>query len=79
MITAVIVALLCIVGGAILGCAIGYGLAESTLEPELEVTRARLAEANADRDRWKRLANKLHDETETQRAFLTPIFRIRGN
>lgn len=79
-------AVLCAIGGAVIGGAIGFCFSESLMAPALEGALADLkreredhATTRADRERWKGLANKLHDETETQRAFLEPIFRVRGN
>lgn len=79
-------AFLCIVGGGILGAAVGYAFAEAMCSGDLDAARAELAkarterdDADADRERWKRLANKLHNENDAQAALLAPIFRIRGN
>lgn len=80
-------AFLCFMAGGILGTAIGIAFAEAKRDGDLDAARAELAklraehaETTADRERWKRLANKLHDETEKQQALIAPIFRIpRGS
>lgn len=73
--------------GGILGAAIGISFTKAKVDGDLDAARAELAkvraelaETDADRDRWKRLANKLADETEKQQALIAPIFRIpRGH
>lgn len=77
-------AFLCFMAGGILGGAVGFAFAEAKAAGDLDAARAELAkvraehaETTADRERWKRLANKLHAENDAQAALISPIFRIR--
>lgn len=79
-------ALLCAIGGALIGGAFGFCYSESLITPTLDAAledltkeRDEHAETRADRERWKGLANKLHDETDAQRAFLEPLLKARDN
>jgi hypothetical protein len=77
---------LCAIGAAIIGGAFGFCYAESLIKPtldaalsDLRIERDEHAATRADRDRWKGLANKLHDENDEQRAFLEPLFKLKDN
>jgi hypothetical protein len=72
-------ALICFAAGGILGGAIGFCRADMIAADDLDLERKAHDATRADRDRWKRLANKLHDENDAQRAFLEPIFKSREN
>jgi hypothetical protein len=79
-------ALLCAIGGALIGGAFGFCYAESLITPTLDAAledlrneRGEHAATRADRERWKGLANKLHDENDEQRSFLEPLFKVRDN
>jgi hypothetical protein len=79
-------ALLCIIGGALIGGAIGFCWAESRLmaaldgaRDDFEKERAEHADTRAERDRWKGAANQLHDENDAHRAFFDPLFTERDN
>jgi hypothetical protein len=79
-------ALLCAIGGALIGGAFGFCYAESLITPSLDAAlddlrneRDEHAATRADRDRWKGVANTLHDENDAQREFLAPLFKVKDN
>jgi hypothetical protein len=78
--------LLCAIGAAIIGGAVGFCYAESLITPSLDAAledlrkeRDEHATTRAERDRWKGVANTLSDENDAHRDFLAPLLGVKDN